>query len=84
MEVKFTRSFWLDRRLPILLSKFLMACEVTQLERDVMVWHNKTYLRHPMLVKNDGPIKQFRNWYQQFYSENSPKFSFKNEKSLEW
>lgn len=84
MEVKFTRSFWLDRRLPILLGKFLMACEITQLERDVMVWHNKTYLRHPMLVKNDGPIKQFRNWYQQFYSEHSPKFTFKNEKSLDW
>ena len=54
------------------------------LERDIAVWNNKTYLDHPKLIKEDHLIKKHRNWYSQFYSENSPRISdFKNE-SLEW
>lgn len=49
-----------------------------------MVWNNKQYLSQPLLVSEDRFIVKFRRWYSQFYSENSPKFSFTNENSLEW
>mmetsp|Transcript_13723 Transcript_13723/g.19027 ORF Transcript_13723/g.19027 Transcript_13723/m.19027 type:complete len:100 (-) Transcript_13723:162-461(-) len=38
-----------------------------QFTRDIVVWNNKTYSPKPLLVKNDGPIMQFRRWYTRFY-----------------
>lgn len=54
-----------------------------QFERDIMVWNNKQYLSQPLLVSEDRFILRFRRWYSQFYSENSPKFSFTKD-NLEW
>jgi phenylpropionate dioxygenase-like ring-hydroxylating dioxygenase large terminal subunit len=39
-----------------------------QLEQDIPIWENKTYLEHPMLCDGDGPIGLFRRWCRQFYS----------------
>ena len=57
----------------------------TQIERDVHLWTNKTYRSKPLLVKSkeDGTIATHRRWFSQFYSENSTRFSFKNE-DLSW
>jgi len=37
------------------------------------MWNNKTYLRKPVLVKEESALAKHRRWYQQFYSENSPR-----------
>ena len=32
------------------------------------MWNHKVYQTNPVLIKDDGPIRKYRNWYQQFYS----------------
>lgn len=41
-------------------------------QADVPIWRDLEYREHPMLVKGDGPIMQYRRWYSQFY-EGNPK-----------
>ena len=40
-----------------------------KIERDVMVWENKSYNERPMLNKTDGDILKFRRYCTQFYPE---------------
>ncbi len=35
---------------------------------DIPIWEHKRYVEHPLLVKGDGPIAEFRRWARQFYS----------------
>jgi phenylpropionate dioxygenase-like ring-hydroxylating dioxygenase large terminal subunit len=39
------------------------------LEADLPIWRDKVYLDHPVLVKADGHLAQFRAWYTQFYED---------------
>ena len=55
-----------------------------QIERDVHLWSNKTYLSKPLLLKEDRLIAAHRRWFSQFYSENSPRLDFKKENDLSW
>ncbi|XP_049864679.1 cholesterol 7-desaturase nvd isoform X1 [Schistocerca gregaria] len=57
--------------------------EAIMFERDIMVWNHKKYEDKPLLVKEDRAISKHRRWYSQFYSENSPQFSFVRE-NMEW
>ncbi len=41
---------------------------VKQLNEDIPIWENKTYMARPILCDGDGPIAEFRRWSQQFYS----------------
>ncbi len=34
---------------------------------DFIVWNNKKYRPNPLLCDGDGPILQYRKWFQQFY-----------------
>ena len=34
---------------------------------DVPIWRDKVFRDRPVLVKEDGPIAEFRKWYAQFY-----------------
>lgn len=54
-----------------------------QFERDINMWNHKVFRNKPQLVKEDAAIKSFRNWYSQFYSENSKPFSEAHE-SFDW
>lgn len=48
-----------------------------------MVWNHKQFADKPLLMKEDRLIKSYRNWYGQFYSDNSTSFTMAKE-SLEW
>jgi nitrite reductase/ring-hydroxylating ferredoxin subunit len=37
------------------------------LQADLPIWRDKVYVDHPVLVKADGHLAQFRHWYSQFY-----------------
>jgi phenylpropionate dioxygenase-like ring-hydroxylating dioxygenase large terminal subunit len=37
------------------------------IEQDIPIWENKRYRERPLLTDADGPIMQYRRWYQQFY-----------------
>ena len=41
----------------------------TQVEQDIAIWNHKRYRADPILCDGDGPISQFRHWFQQFYAE---------------
>lgn len=49
----------------------------------MMVWNSKRYLETPRLMKEDRNIKAFRNWFQQFYTENTKSFAEAKEE-LDW
>jgi phenylpropionate dioxygenase-like ring-hydroxylating dioxygenase large terminal subunit len=36
--------------------------------QDIPIWEHKDYREHPLLVKDDGEIAQYRRWVRQFYS----------------
>ncbi|CAI4225626.1 unnamed protein product [Auanema sp. JU1783] len=54
-------------------NKFFIISEAIQFERDIYIWNNKQYVKEPLVVRNDGPIKKHRRWYSQFYTDNSPR-----------
>jgi len=63
---------WAESKVPKFIAKFILDATVKQFEKDVPIWGNKTFIKKPLLIKEDGNITQFRRWYSQFYSENSP------------
>ncbi|XP_065218407.1 cholesterol 7-desaturase nvd [Planococcus citri] len=50
-------------------------------ERDVVIWNHKKYLDKPLLTKEENSIVKHRRWYNQFYSENSPRV---DKNTLTW
>ncbi len=42
---------------------------VKQMNEDVPIWENKSYLPRPTLCDGDGPIADFRRWCEQFYPQ---------------
>ena len=38
-----------------------------QFRQDLPIWENKIYRDRPILTKVDGPVSQYRRWFQQFY-----------------
>ncbi|KAI1301425.1 Cholesterol 7-desaturase [Halotydeus destructor] len=62
-------------------SKFMLYGQSGMLERDILMWNNKKFLKNPVLVKEEKPLARFRQWFLQFYSENSPR-AF--ESPLDW
>ncbi|XP_077488706.1 cholesterol 7-desaturase nvd-like [Amblyomma americanum] len=53
------------------------------MDRDVAVWSQKAFIK-PVLLEEDDSIRQFREWYSQFYSRSSPTWQQVKEKSLSW
>lgn len=49
----------------------------------MMIWNHKRYVDSPILMKEDRMIKAYRNWFGQFYSENSKSY-VEAKQSLEW
>eukprot|EP00121_Abeoforma_whisleri_P004104 Awhi_evm1s3703 len=68
--------------IPSLVSKIYLIAEAKQVERDIMIWNSKKFQAKPVLVKEDKPIKQFRRWYSNFYSEKSMEVF--DKKQLDW
>jgi phenylpropionate dioxygenase-like ring-hydroxylating dioxygenase large terminal subunit len=42
------------------------------LAADEPIWRDKIFMERPLLVKGDGPIPEFRRWYEQFYDGSRP------------
>ncbi|HEY8209980.1 MAG TPA: Rieske 2Fe-2S domain-containing protein [Myxococcaceae bacterium] len=50
-----------------LVSQMFMREVARQYEQDMPIWENKIHLPRPVLCDGDGPIWQFRKWFQRFY-----------------
>lgn len=70
---------------PRILGKIYLFSEALQVERDIMIWNNKKFQAKPLYVKSfeDQLLGKHRRWYSQFYSENSPKITFRKD-NLSW
>lgn len=64
-------------------TKFIIWGETINVARDVIIWNSKEFVKNPILPKEEKQIKLFRNWYAQFYSENSKSFA-DAYRSIEW
>ncbi|CAF0774791.1 unnamed protein product [Rotaria sordida] len=58
---------YVEKKIPRLLSWYIVGNWIAQWYRDIIVWENKIFKRTPFLVKKDGPILKMRRWYNQFY-----------------
>lgn len=85
MVQKLVHNIYIHWAVPNFIAKFFMVGESIQVERDIMIWNNKKYEAKPLFAKSteDSLIARHRRWYQQFYSEHSPRLKFQKE-SLEW
>ena len=83
---KVVHVFYTERRWPAPLAKFVLWGESILVERDITIWNNKTYAHKPMLAtKEDRLLKHHRQWYSQFYSENSKTYmEANNNNTLVW
>ncbi|CAK1553251.1 unnamed protein product [Leptosia nina] len=62
----------------------LVYAEARQFERDVVIWNNKTHVSSPPYVKTDRTIRAFRDWFSQYYSEQSISMRDAIQKPLDW
>ncbi|CAK8696054.1 unnamed protein product [Clavelina lepadiformis] len=69
---------------PLWLGRIFLFLEAVQVDRDVMIWNNKTFRPRPKLVKEDNLIAKYRRWFAQFYTENSPRLQMKTEDDASW
>jgi len=77
-----THQVFAESHIPRFFAKFIMRGLITQFERDVPIWNNKTFVRSPWIVKQDGPIAKYRRWFaKNFYSENSEKVAMERRKN---
>jgi cholesterol 7-dehydrogenase len=79
---KLSHFFYAPRHLAWFV-KFIIWGETVNVGRDVMIWNNKEFVKHPLLAKEEKQIKLFRHWYAQFYTENSKSFHDARQ-CLEW
>ncbi|CAG2171223.1 unnamed protein product [Oppiella nova] len=54
-------------------SKFMIYGEARMVERDVVIWNHKKFLKQPYFAKHETPLVRFRRWFTQFYTEKCPK-----------
>jgi cholesterol 7-dehydrogenase len=85
---RFTHQVFAEWTIPRFVAKFFFGSTITQVERDVPIWNNKTYLPQPTVIKEDGPITKYRRWFaKNFYSKNSEQVArdrASNTGSIEW
>lgn len=61
-----------------------VKAEGAMFERDIVIWNSKRFVSAPAYVKTDKTIRAFRNWFAQFYSENSIPFREAVNNPLDW
>ncbi|MFN8067742.1 MAG: Rieske 2Fe-2S domain-containing protein [Mycolicibacterium insubricum] len=50
-----------------IMARIVLAVVSYEVQRDQVIWDEKTYLEHPKLTRSDGPIGKYRSWARQFY-----------------
>ncbi|KAI8852777.1 hypothetical protein BC829DRAFT_383778 [Chytridium lagenaria] len=73
---------WAERGVPWLLARHVWNEAAKAFDDDIFLWCGKGYLGRPIFVKEDRPVKRFREFYKRNYSPNSRTFS--SEGGLSW
>jgi cholesterol 7-dehydrogenase len=83
MIQRINHQMFVENLVPTVVGKFMLWVESIQVERDITVWNNKSYVAKPLLLKEDQLIAKHRRWFSQFYSEHSLRYT-KEKSSLDW
>jgi hypothetical protein len=59
--------YYAHRSIPRHQARTLIDAVDNEWRKDIRIWEGKCYREKPTLNNGDGPIAQFRRWYQQFY-----------------
>ncbi|MBW2421369.1 MAG: hypothetical protein JRH19_22705 [Deltaproteobacteria bacterium] len=51
------------------ITRLILGNAYEQVDQDIPIWEHKIYRRKPTLCVGDGPISQYREWFEQFYLE---------------
>nr|XP_018667711.1 uncharacterized protein LOC100177386 isoform X2 [Ciona intestinalis]XP_026690558.1 uncharacterized protein LOC100177386 isoform X2 [Ciona intestinalis] len=84
LHLVLTHNLHASWSIPVWLGRIFLYLEAIQVDRDVMIWNNKTFEPRPKLLKEDSLIAKYRRWYSQFYTENSPRLTLKSEDGNGW
>lgn len=60
--------------------RYIVSEAAAQFHDDILIWERKGFAKKPLLIKEDGPIIEMRNWYSQFYSDANS--GFKSEEKV--
>ncbi|CAH0387354.1 unnamed protein product [Bemisia tabaci] len=74
---------WYSHPATMLLGRMAIHGAVINLERDIFIWNYKSIAAKAIYVKEEREMKAFRRWYNQFYSENTPRIKFHVD-TLSW
>ncbi|ESN94777.1 hypothetical protein HELRODRAFT_87564, partial [Helobdella robusta] len=68
---RLVQHIYFDKSTPTFIAKLFLYHQSIRTERDIMIWNNKKYLNHPILIgtQADAGIKDLRRWYSQFYDD---------------
>lgn len=83
MEQVLAHAVYAPWYVPMFLTKLVLQSLIVQVDRDLMVWNNRTIMGNPRLQKEEKVQKTFRRWFSQFYSENSERLGDRKE-GLDW
>ncbi|CAN7940496.1 unnamed protein product, partial [Ixodes hexagonus] len=84
LQVRLVHRMYCDSRTLLIFRLLSSRAYKLSFQRDMLVWNNKTIWKNPPLQKEDRTIADFRRWYQQFYSKNSPTWQDVRDRSLQW
>ena len=74
--------FFAEPHIPQLVMKVFIWGENENVNRDQYIWDNKTFVKQPVLLREDALLGKFRRWYSRFFSQNS--FKVAKCESIEW
>eukprot|EP01006_Ploeotia_vitrea_P007480 TRINITY_DN17170_c0_g1_i1.p1 TRINITY_DN17170_c0_g1~~TRINITY_DN17170_c0_g1_i1.p1 ORF type:complete len:443 (+),score=16.37 TRINITY_DN17170_c0_g1_i1:27-1355(+) len=77
-------SVFAGRWVPRFVAKFFLDSIRKQVARDIPVWDLKKFVNTPLVVQHDGPIKHYRRWAQQFYTQSSADVAAARSDQLDW
>ena len=71
MKQRVRFRWFADRKIPRLLALWVVGGWASQFQEDVAIWKRKVYRQLPILARGDGPVRELRRWYSQFYGNHA-------------
>ncbi len=72
LRQRVTFRWFASRRVPRILTSYVVGNWISQWRQDVEVWKRKIYRKRPLWLADDGPLGKMRSWYRQFYPDVLP------------
>ncbi len=67
MKLQVNFRWFADKQISRPLVSYVVGSWISQWQADIEIWENKIYRQVPCLMRSDGPVRQMRQWFKQFY-----------------